>query len=741
MLANLVARLRPGASVVGLDRDRSRLEIARSMAAPNAEFVAGDIEASAFEGASAVIFNDVLHHNSYETQEVLLRKACRALREDGVLILKEVDGDDRADRLWTTHWDTKLYPNDRLSYRTLGGWGECLHACGFAVVSTHRVRHPWPASRTVIVCRRRTPKAPRTDANAVVFVTGASGFVGRNVVAHLARHGLDGQPVYIRALVRDPSRLPLQLDLADEVIEGNLDSLRARPDLVRDADYVLHLAADKRFFGGDDVMRNNVAGTEALLDALKGSTRLKRLVFTSTMGALDRPADDGCAYPLDETAAAHPTSAYGRGKLESERLITGSGLPFVILRLPWCYGPGMTSETHVRKLAESVVKGRLMTRVDWPGRVSVLDVRECARALAFSAAAPSVLNRTLFVAEDAPLRLGSLLQEIGRLSGRRAGDIRIPAPVLSLAVAAKRFVPFALRSALMDVLWVDSRQFQHLGFRAQERRRDFLVPLLQDMRRSAAPSVATTTALITGAASGIGRELAAQLAADGYRTVWVDRDARVAEQTCGVPDAEALVADLAGPDGVHRVIESMRERDVRICVNCAGVGTRGSLVDLSDDAISSTIYVNVVATTAISRQALAQFGKRGGGVLVNVSSSSAFLPLPGMSVYAATKAYVLNLTEAIGEEARRTDSRTVAIAVCPSGSRTNFQRSAQVHVQPNEALLDPAFVASRVRDAIHRQRAATVFVGWPTHVMALSCRVMPRAIGVRLMGRLFAQHR
>lgn len=742
MLANLVARVRPGARVVGIDRDGPRLEAAQRVAAPNARFIVADIEATSHESASAIIFNDVLHHNEYETQEILLRNAWSALHEDGVLIVKEVDRDDRADRLWTTHWDSKLYPNDRLSYRSLAEWRECLYACGFAITATHRVRHPWPASRTVIVCRRRPRHAGVKAANRVVFVTGASGFVGRNVVAYLAQHGLDGEPVRIKALVRDPSRLPKELDAADEIIAGTLESLPSRPEMVSDADYVLHLAADKRFFARRDVMLNNIAGTTALLKALDGSTRLKRLVFTSSMGALDRARDETCERPIDETAPALPTSEYGKGKLESEHLIKRSGLPFTILRLPWCYGPGMTPETHVRNLAEGVIRRKLITQLDWPGRVSLLDVRECARALAFAATDERLRDRTVFAAEDEPLRLGSLLQEIGRLTGRRPARVAIPSLIQSVAFLARRFVPFALKSALLDVLWVDTRELRALGFHARERGRDFLVPLLHDVRRSSTPSVATTTALVTGAASGIGRELATQLAADGFRTIWVDRDRRVAEFACAVPDAEAVVADLARPEGVGAVTQVLRNRRVCICVNCAGVGTRGDLLDVPEDEIAATINVNVIATTAISRCALTEFEKHGGGVLLNVASSSAFLPLPGMAVYAATKAYVLNLTEALSEETRRADTgRSVAIAICPSGVKTGFQRSARVHVKPGEGLLDPGFVAARMRAAIRRQTAGTVFIGWPTRVMALSSRVMPRAISARLTGRLFAQHR
>jgi short-subunit dehydrogenase len=401
----------------------------------------------------------------------------------------------------------------------------------------------------------------------------------------------------------------------------------------------------------------------------------------------------------------------------------------------------MTPETHVRNLADGVMRGKLSTRVDWPGRVSLLDVRECARAIAFAAADPRMLNQTVFAAEEHPERLGHLFREAGRLTGRRAGDVPVPSFVRSLAFTARRVVPFALKSALLDVLCVDVQQIHELGFRARERGRDYLVPLLHDVRRSSAPVVASTTALITGAASGIGRELAVQMAADGYRTIWVDRDPRVAELACAIPDAASVVADLSTTAGVERVTQALRDPHVRICVNCAGVGTRGALVAVPEDTTTATINVNVVAMTAISRFALEQFDTRGGGVLVNVASSSAFMPLPGMAVYAATKAYILSLTEALGEEAKRGRGGSVAITVCPSGVKTNFQRSANVQVKPREVLLDPAFVAARMRTAIGRQRGGTVFIGWPTRVMALSSRLMPRAIGVRLTGRLFAEHR
>ena len=125
ILANLIAICRPDATVVGVDRDKGRIQIAQSHSQPNARFELSEIYPWLTSGKprpAAIIFNDVIHHQEYHDQAVLLQEAIRCLSEQGVLILKEVDQADSIDRLMTTLFDRRLYPNDPLCFRALTEW-------------------------------------------------------------------------------------------------------------------------------------------------------------------------------------------------------------------------------------------------------------------------------------------------------------------------------------------------------------------------------------------------------------------------------------------------------------------------------------------------------------------------------------------------------------------------------------------------------------------------------------------
>ena len=216
MLANFIARLAPQGRVMGIDLNARRIEIAQKNAQPNATFLQGDIfQLPQDVSADGAIFNDVLHHLSYARHAELLDLVLRQMQPKGVLVLKEVDQNDSIDRRWTTLFDRKLYPSDRLCFRTESEWLALLKRVGVRDVQVEHVRHPWPSSRTLFIARcpegRATPIVPAVatsdsggrlsaDAPVNVFLTGATGFIGAHLARHLLRHGLGGRAVRLLLL-------------------------------------------------------------------------------------------------------------------------------------------------------------------------------------------------------------------------------------------------------------------------------------------------------------------------------------------------------------------------------------------------------------------------------------------------------------------------------------------------------------------------------------------------------------
>jgi hypothetical protein len=174
-------------------------------------------------------------------------------------------------------------------------------------------------------------------------------------------------------------------------------------------------------------------------------------------------------------------------------------------------------------------------------------------------------------------------------------------------------------------------------------------------------------------------------------------------------------------------------------VNCAGAGLRGRAADLDFEGQRGVIAVNVTALVYLSKLALEQFEKAGRGTLVNVSSSAAFQPLPGMAVYAASKSFVLQFTEALWAEMRPSPGIRILV-VCPSGTATRFQSSAGVRALSGEKLLSPEEVAAGIRAWAERD-PCTAIIGTRGKYMALLSRLLPRKQAALLWRRLMEQGR
>ncbi|MBT2407891.1 MULTISPECIES: SDR family oxidoreductase [unclassified Streptomyces] len=187
-----------------------------------------------------------------------------------------------------------------------------------------------------------------------------------------------------------------------------------------------------------------------------------------------------------------------------------------------------------------------------------------------------------------------------------------------------------------------------------------------------------TTALITGASSGIGAEFAAQLAARGHDLVLVarsaDRLAALADrlgEAHGV-NAHVLVQDLAEPNAAHHIGAELADRGLTVdmLVNNAGFGTCGRFEDIDGQRDHDQLMVNIVSLVDLTHELLPGMLARGRGSVINVASTAAFQPTPYFAVYGASKTFVLNFSLALRQEYRRRGIRVLAL--CPGPVETGF---------------------------------------------------------------------
>lgn len=186
------------------------------------------------------------------------------------------------------------------------------------------------------------------------------------------------------------------------------------------------------------------------------------------------------------------------------------------------------------------------------------------------------------------------------------------------------------------------------------------------------------TCLITGASSGIGAEIARQIAERGYNVTLaarrIDRLTKLAaelENDHGV-SADAVACDITDPAARKKMLDAIKKsgRHIDILVNNAGRGTEGNFADQKAEHELAQIDLNVLALTALTHAVLPDMIKRGSGAILNVASTAAYQPMPRQAVYAATKAFVLSFSNAIGKELSGTGVSVTAL--CPGPTKTEF---------------------------------------------------------------------
>lgn len=188
-------------------------------------------------------------------------------------------------------------------------------------------------------------------------------------------------------------------------------------------------------------------------------------------------------------------------------------------------------------------------------------------------------------------------------------------------------------------------------------------------------------ALITGASSGIGWEMAKQLSLRGYDLILVARRKERLEELAQQVQANCRIIpmDLSEEDACYQLYEQTKGEPVTILINCAGYGLFGSYTDSSMDKELEMINLNIKALHILTKLFLRNFRVRGKGHILNVSSVAGMIPGgPYMSTYYATKAYVTSLTNAIAQELRDSKSPVYVGALHPGPVDTEFNDVARV---------------------------------------------------------------
>jgi len=188
-------------------------------------------------------------------------------------------------------------------------------------------------------------------------------------------------------------------------------------------------------------------------------------------------------------------------------------------------------------------------------------------------------------------------------------------------------------------------------------------------------------ALITGASSGIGADMARILSKQGYDLILVarrkDKLEKLKEEL--KTDVQIISMDISTTFNSIKLYNKVKKENIDILINNAGFGVFGPFNETDLDKELDMIDLNIKTVHTLTKLFLKDFSKKDKGYILNVASSAAFQPGPLMATYYATKAYVLYLTEAIYEELRRNKSNVYIGALCPGPVDTEFNDVANVN--------------------------------------------------------------
>lgn len=251
------------------------------------------------------------------------------------------------------------------------------------------------------------------------------------------------------------------------------------------------------------------------------------------------------------------------------------------------------------------------------------------------------------------------------------------------------------------------------------------------------------TALITGASSGIGYELAKLFARDGYNLVLVARNKDPLERVAGQLThaygvmVKTILKDLSRPESPNELYDELKRESIEIdlLVNNAGFGTYGFFSETDLDTELAMMHLNIVSLTHLTKLFVKpMLGKRKGRVL-NVASTAAFQPGPLMSVYYATKAYVLLFSEALANEL--CGSGVTVSVLCPGPTQTEFRSRAGMEASKlyEFGSMNAAAVA-RIAYRGLRNHRTIIIPGLKNKVLVFAVRFAPRCLVPRIVRRM-----
>lgn len=284
-----------------------------------------------------------------------------------------------------------------------------------------------------------------------ILITGGTGFIGRNFLKQTSKYKKINFIILTRRFFdfKNPNIRVLKCELSE---------LKKNSPIFDYIDIVLHMASEVKYENGENLKENNIIGTKVLLESIgnRNKKNIKKIIFTSSIGAIERSSQDQCLKPLTVKSRAYPSSYYGYSKYIGEKLIKKFTNKNIILRICWCYGKYMTDDTHLKFISDSVKKNKIFTYFNYPARINIIHVNDMARIINYFIKNKQI-NKTYYVHNGNPETLGNIIRQLKILHKKNLFLFNFPTFTKKIIFFFRKIVPFKFKTLFMDTMIADNQ--------------------------------------------------------------------------------------------------------------------------------------------------------------------------------------------------------------------------------------------------------------------------------------------